>query len=67
MTSPAADLVLTLTVKLNCHPACPGVPWNRSDLSRRAVEAKWRDLLCSQLHNPIPKGNSALSFVIPSG
>ncbi len=52
-------LVLTLTVKLNCHP-------DRSDLSRRAVEAKWRDLLCSQLRNPIPNGNPALSFVIPT-
>ena len=50
-------LVLTLTVKLNCHPACPGVPWD---------QAKWRDLLRSQLRYPIPNGNPTLSFVIPT-
>jgi hypothetical protein len=26
-----------------CHPACPGVPWNRS-------VAKWRDLLFLSIH-----------------
>ena len=28
-----------LRTQQNCHPACPGLPWDRSDLSRRAVEA----------------------------
>src|ERR1700723_2444133 len=30
----------TLHEKMRCHPACPGLPWDRS-------EAKWRDLLFS--------------------
>jgi hypothetical protein len=30
--------VKSSSFKRNCHPACPGLPWNRS-------EAKWRDLL----------------------
>ena len=29
--------------KQNCHPACPGVPWDRS-------EAKWRDLRFLSVH-----------------
>ena len=47
-------LVLTLTVKLNCHPACPGVPWDRSEvegpaaLSTPLSNPKWKHhpLLC---------------------
>jgi hypothetical protein len=31
-------LAKSSTFKRICHPACPGVPWNRS-------EAQWRDLL----------------------
>ena len=47
--------------KQNCHPACPGVPWDRS-------EAKWRDLRFLSVH-PIRRlliKVTALPFVIPS-
>jgi hypothetical protein len=44
-----------------CHPACPGLPWNRS-------EAKWRDLLflfCPS-NLTVPNKNHHPPLVIPS-
>jgi hypothetical protein len=37
-------------LRMNCHPACPGVPWDRS-------EAEWRDLLFSPSASN-PDGNA---------
>ena len=47
-----------------CHPACPGVPWDRSDLSRLAVEAVWRDLRCAIRVPHLFRSTTTFSFVI---
>ena len=46
-----------LEFKQNCHPACPGVPWDRSD-------AKWRDLLLSHPLRRFPPVTFSLRQVI---
>jgi len=52
VTAPATACPLVTVLSFQppspfCHPACPGVPWDRSDLSRLAVEAEGRDLRCA--------------------
>src|SRR3984957_5917495 len=48
----------TSTPKQKCHPACPGLPWDRS-------EAKWRDLLFTSALSNL-NGSATFPFVIPS-
>jgi hypothetical protein len=59
--------------KMNCHPACPGVPWDRSrEAALREIEGgTWGLCKVGRGSNPgmnqnNPRGPQALRYAFPS-